>query len=361
LNMKKKVQLCLILFFVYLILAACSNTEAQKSDNLDSGKNIVVDYLGRSVSLPKKVNRIACLYAYTGHVVTMLGDGNKIVAVNNGLKRDTLLLEINPAIEDASVPNISGKINIEELAKANPDLVFIQEETAKDDGEVRKLEELKIPYLVVSFHSVKEQQQSIDMIGRAIGREDKADKFNRFYNEIIQQVSEKVKDIPEKDRIKVYHSVMEATRTDPVDSLPAEWIRLAGAIDVSAGEDLKLIENKYFANLEQILLWDSDVILVNEDGVADYILNNSQWQTLKAVKEKKVYQLPNGVSRWGHPGGLETPLAILWTAKTLYPDKFEDTDMEGMTEKFYKDFFDYKPRKSEVEKILTGKDMRLAK
>lgn len=359
----KKYYLPFFILLWVVLLTACDN----KSDiqttitNENSDEIIVIDYLSREVAIPKKTERIACLYAYTGHVVTMLGDGNKIVAVNNGLKRDLLLNKINPAIKDASVPNQGGKINIEELAYANPDLILIQESIAQDEGEVRKLEELKIPYLVVNFNSMKEQQQSITMIGNALGKSEKAKQFNDFYNEMIALVSERVKDTPDEDKVRVYHSVMEATRTDPAGSLPAEWMKVAGTINVSVGENLKLIENKYFASVEQILIWDPDVILVNEDGVADYILNNPQWQTLKSVKANKVYQLPNGISRWGHPGGLETPLAIVWTAKTLYPDQFTDIDLAEITEEFYEKFFDYQLSSDDMKQILSGKDMRTPK
>lgn len=362
---QRKILLIFALLLLMLPLAACSIDSkaegAASANNHDSGEITVIDYMSREVPIPKRVDRIACLYAYTGHIVTMLGEGDKIVAVNNGLQRDHLLMEINPKINDAVVPNRGDKINIEELANVHPDLVFIQESTAKDEGEIRKLEELKIPYLVVNFNSMKEQQQSIAMIGKALGKQEKADQFNRFYNEMIAKVSERVKDIPEKERVRIYHSVMEATRTDPAGSLPAEWIKAAGAINVSVGENLKLIEKKYFASLEQILVWNPDVILVNQDGVADYILKGSQWQTLKAVKNKQVYQLPNGISRWGHPGGMETPLAIMWTAKTLYPSKFTDINMEEITAKFYEDFFNYKLTPDLLEKILSGKDMRAQK
>lgn len=348
------------LFCLILLLSACSSGESS-AGTAAKDTVTVVDYLGREVTVPKKVNRIATLYAFTGHVVTMLGEGEKIVAVNGGLQRDNLLTEINPAILKAAVPTRNEKLNIEELAASNPDLVFIQESTATDKGEVRKLEELKIPYLVVNFNSIKEQQQSIEMIGQAIGQSKKAKEYNDFYNQVITQVSEKVKNIPEQDRIRVYHSVNEATRTDTADSLPSEWIKTVGAINVSAGEKLKLMENKYFAGLEQILLWDPDVILVNESGVDQYILDSPQWQTLQAVKNNKVFLLPNGVSRWGHPGGLETPLAILWTAKTLYPDKFADTDLEEVTASFYQDFFNFKLTPVLTDKILSGKNMRIPK
>lgn len=359
----KKYYVPFFILLCVIVLTACGDKSGIQTTakNENNDELIVIDYLSREVAIPKKVDRIACLYAYTGHVVTMLGDGNKIVAVNNGLKLDRLLHKINPMIKDAVVPNQQTKINIEELANANPDLILIQEAIAQDEGEVRKLEEMKIPYLVVNFNSMKEQQQSIAMIGKVLGKSEKAKHFNDFYNEMIALVTERVKDIPEEDKVRVYHSVMEATRTDPAGSLPAEWMKVAGAINVSVGEDLKLVEKKYFASIEQILLWDPDVILVNQDGVADYILDSPQWQTLKSVKANKVYQLPNGVSRWGHPGGLETPLAIIWTAKTLYPDRFANVDLAEITAEFYENFFDYTLQPDEMKQILSGKDMRTPK
>ncbi|NMD68671.1 ABC transporter substrate-binding protein [Bacillus sp. DNRA2] len=358
-----KFSIAILVLFLSIVLAACSvDSEAADARSTKAGKSTTVyDYLSREVVIPDKVERIACLYAFTGHVVTMLGEGDKIVAVNNGLQRDNLLNEINPVISDAVVPNRGDKINIEELANIGPDLIFIQESTAKDEGEVRKLDELNIPYLVVNFNSIEEQQQAIAMIGKAIGRSREAERYIDFYNDIIAQVSEGVKNIPEKYRIRVYHSVNEATRTDAAGSLPAEWMKIAGVTNVSVGENLKLTDGKYFANLEQILLWNPEAILVNEDGVSDYILSNPQWETLQAVKNKKVYQLPNGVSRWGHPGGLETPLAILWTAKTLYPDKFSEVNMEEVTGEFYQDFFNYKLDEDYIAKILSGKNMRIPK
>jgi iron complex transport system substrate-binding protein len=103
------------------------------------------------------------------------------------------------------------------------------------------------------------------------------------------------------------------------------------------------------------------VILVNESGVADYILNSRQWSSLSAVKNRKVYQMPNGISRWGHPGSLETPMAILWTAKTLYPNLFSGLDMVSETKSFYKEFYNYDLPEELVRQILSGKGMRVSK
>lgn len=122
-----------------------------------------------------------------------------------------------------------------------------------------------------------------------------------------------------------------------------------------------MVEGKNFAGLEQILLWNPDVIIVNEPGVADYIRHNPQWAPLKAVKYGKVYQMPIGISRWGHPGGIETPLAVLWTAKTVYPQYFSDLDVKSEARRFYKEFYNYSVSDEMLNQILAGKGMRRLK
>ena len=91
------------------------------------------------------------------------------------------------------------------------------------------------------------------------------------------------------------------------------------------------------------------------------MLSERQWATLKAIKEKKVVLMPIGISRWGHPGSIETPLAILWTAKTLYPDRFNEMDMTGETKAFYMDFFNHALPDQLVNQVLSGKLVRKPK
>ena len=71
--------------------------------------------------------------------------------------------------------------------------------------------------------------------------------------------------------------------------------------------------------------------------------------------------MPIGISRWGHPGSIETPLAILWAAKQIYPEKFNDLDMAAETKTFYKDFFEYNLSDDLAVKILSGKLVRKPK
>lgn len=354
--------LILILVLGGLVAGCDSSHKTSQLGVSKPGDTITVtDCIGRKVAIPAHPQRIACLCPESGHALALFGQGDKIVAAVGGMQRDVLLLEMYPHIKNLPVPKSSGVINIEELAKCQPDVVLVKGDTANSQAEVDKLNKMGIPFLVIQFNNMREQQQCMAMIGEVLGTTDQARQYNQYYQKCLERVAEKVADIPEQDRIRVYHSVNEATRTNIRGSLPADWIQAAGANNVALDRELKLYEGKYYAGLEQILLWNPDVILVNDPNVVGYIMNHEQWRPIKAVKNRRVLALPNGISRWGHFSSLETPLAVMWTAKTLYPDKCPDIDMVAETKYFYQKFFRMDLSEETVQMVLKGQGMRASK
>ncbi|MGI5921588.1 MAG: ABC transporter substrate-binding protein [Syntrophomonadaceae bacterium] len=353
--------IALILIFSVLLAGGCRNTEPTIKTNSAAGMRTITDCTGRQVKIPNQVNRIACLCPESGYILAMLGQGDKIAAVTGGLKRDVIFTDMYPHIKELPVPKSNESINIEELIRSKPDVVFVKDDTMRSKAEVEKLNISHIPFLAVTYKDTEQQKSAVEMIGQVVGSEHKAKQYRDYYDRLVNLVEKQVGDIPMKERVRIYHSVNEAIRTDTKGSLAADWTRIAGAYNVSVNEDLKQIEGNYFASLEQILLWDPEYIFVNDPLVVKYIMSNNQWSSLKAVKSGKVLPLPTGISRWGHPSSPETPLVILWMAKTLYPDKFSDVDMEAEVKYFYQEFFAYQLSDQDINKILSGAGMRKPK
>lgn len=361
--MKTKLKICLaIILLAASLLWGCATDTAVPEDVEAEAANensiTVVDCFNREVSITGPVERIACGYAYTGHVAALLGRGDDIVAVVDGLKRDKVLTEMYPHIKDLPVPFSTGAINIEELLSCSPDVVFIKTDTALNKDATDKLDSLNIPYVVIDYFSMEEQMKTISIMGKVLGEEEKAQSYIDYYRETIEKTQEVTLTIPPDERVSLYHSVNEAVRTDLKDSFQDQWIQVTGGINVSVNDELKVSGDKTYATLEQIYLWDPDIIIANESGVPEYIRTNEQWASLRAVKKKKVYQIPNGISRWGHPGSLETPLAIMWTSKLLYPQYFPQLDMVKETKNYYSRFFSMELTDQQAQQILGGKDMR---
>ena len=318
----------------------------------------VTDSLGREVAVPVPANRIACLYAFTGHLVAMLGKAEQIVAVSNGLKRDVLLNTIYPSIGRTRVPKAQGALNVEELVNARPDLVLLSGDIGRREGERIKLERFSIPYLVIDFTTIAEQQQAIAAIGKAVGAEEPVKAYIHYYNEVLDRLAAETADLAAEQRMRLYQATTDPTRTVPGRSLPVQWMRRIGIENLAAGLPRG---GGNQVGIEQLLLWNPEVIVANEPGVAEAMRANPQWATLRALRDRRVLQMPIGISRWGHPGSLETPLGALWIARAVYPERFATLDLATETRAFYRRFFHYEISDETVSRVLKGEGMRLGK
>ncbi len=341
---------------IFLLLMICFFSGTAGADRVQ-----VYDSKKRKITFERPPQRIACLYAFCGHVVTMLDRGPDMVAIVNGLKKDVLLNQIVPQISQMPVPAKGGTINIEALLKTQPDIVFLKPETAAISTEIKKLERFHLPWFTAGYHSMEEQMVIIENIGLAIGRQEKASAYTKYYRSVIHKIRTKTDTIPDHKRVRLYHSSNEPTRTDAPGTIEADWTEAAGIINVSVGSNLVRQADKHFADIEQIIIWNPDVIIVNEAGTDQIILKSKKWAPIKAVQNKKVYTIPVGLSRWGHPGGLETPLAILWTAKKVYPGYFAHIDLKKEIKQFYLQFFNIDLTENMVNRILGSKGMRRSK
>ncbi|HNX28648.1 MAG TPA: ABC transporter substrate-binding protein [Syntrophomonadaceae bacterium] len=351
-----------ILIFILIFCATgCNNRQASNDNQEQKATQIITDCTGREVEVPINPERIACLCPESGYALALYGQGDKIVATTGGMQRDLLLVEMYPHIKGLPIPKSSEVINVEELLSTNADLVFVKGNTTSNQAEMDKLNKVKIPAVALQYDSMAEQQYAMQMIAKIIGCEAEGQKYQDFYQETVEQVKERVAMVPDDERVSIYHSVSEATRTDTDGSLADDWTKAAGVINVSTHQELKFTDGNNYASMEQILMWDPDYILVNDPNVQGYIMEHEHWAPLQAVKNKRVLPLPNGISRWGHDSSLETPLAVLWTAKLAYPELFNDWDMVKTTRDFYEEFFDWQLDDTEIEKILNGKGMREGK
>ena len=344
----------ILILFMCVLMVGCQNVQVA-----DVETHEIIDGLGRAVQVPVEVNKVGCIYAISGHITALLGEGEKIVSVTSGLKRDVMMMTLVPTLEEATEPKNGGSINIEELLVNKPDVIFVASDIALNEAETAKLDKFKIPYLTVAFDSIEGQQNMVRMIGKVYGKSEQAEAYITYCNEKINEIANLTASIDQP--VNVYHSVNEATRTDPKDSIVEEWFEKTGMHLVSTSDELKFISGDYYASLEQILEWNPQMIFVNENGVDEYILTDSKWQSLDAVQTEEVYMLPVGISRWGHPNSLEIPFAMIFAGKKVYPEVFSDFDIESEMKYFYKTFFDVDVTDQMIEEILNGDGMRIRK
>lgn len=324
------------------------------------GFKMITDCVGRNVEIPEHPARVAALDSFAGEAMVMIGAGEKMVAAPNGVRMDSLLERIYPHMQNVGVPMTGGTINAESLMNLKPDLILLKGAMFANDGEVEKIKATGIPFLVISYTTMEEQIRALQIIGDALGgkAQEKASAINAYYRGAIKTAREISNKIPVGKRYRIYHAINEITRTDGKDTIGYDWITCVGATDVSAGAQLQFEESDYFANMEQIFAWNPDIVICNEAGTKRYLMEDEKWKGLKAVREKQVYNIPVGATRWGQRGSLETFFAILWLGTTVYPEYYKGTDLKKEVFHFYETYLGIKLDNETYRLMLSGDGIR---
>ena len=353
---KQNVIISIILTLMMLItVTGCGGGTAVSGET-----KTVTDCVGREVQVPENPERVACLYATAAHMMAMLDEGEKIVGCPNGVKSDVLMQMKYPEITETSTPHQEGSVNTEELLATETDLALVSYSLAASEGEMEKLDDMGIPYVVIDYASIEELRTAVKVAGDVFDKQEKAQQYISFFDDTISMVDERLEDVDLEDGPDVYHSVNEATRTDPEGTICSEIMERARVKDISVEKGTLATGKNAYITLEEIYSWDPDAIIANEYSVTDYVLTDSKWKGLTAVKEKKVYTLPVGATRWCHPGSMEAHMGVLAVALQFYPDKFKDFDMKEYTSDYYKEYFGLELDDKTIDKILAGEGMRMS-
>jgi iron complex transport system substrate-binding protein len=177
-------------------------------------------------------------------------------------------------------------------------------------------------------------------LGKIFQKEDYADKIIEYYEGCAKDVEKRISDVEEKPKVLVvyYSGKAKAYRTFGGDMFQSKLIEMAGGISVS-----KELSGKQTINVEQVANWNPDIILIIQywksgKDVKEKILNDPAWKQIKAVRDGKVYVVPNDGENWIDPCP-KWILGLYWTAKVLHPEEFKDLNVKAKADEFYKKFF----------------------
>lgn len=302
----------------------------------------VTDQGGNEIELAQPVRRILSPYAIGTYYVYGVGAEDRLIAANI-LGREGPAAE-NMARIDPRFPEIDSimqmsqkEINVEEAAALEPDLILASTRTAWIDA----VRELGIPLVLYEGETPEALKEAVRLTGQFLGPNAaaRAEAWAAYYDAVFQTIVEKTNALEEAGRVKVLFTGTEPLRVASGEMYQTAMIEAAGGISVSAA--LTGFWND--VNLEQVLIWNPDVIFVPSYGGAsvEAITGSAEWQALDAVKAGRVYSLP----QFSAP--LDTPvpdsvLGVIWMANTLYPDLLgDDLDCATETTYFYKTWYDY--------------------
>jgi iron complex transport system substrate-binding protein len=292
----------------------------------------VTDQLGRTVTVPQPITRISALHHVGGKIVYALGRQDLLVdQALYGIESD-LMTKIDPKF--AAMPKLlkGHSINTEELVALKPQIVFAY--ASFDKSEMEPIENAGIKVIGIKAETLEDSFEAVKLVAQVLGCPEKAQAYLADCQKLLDLVQERVAPIPAQERLKVMFAGPKSIYTVATgEMLQRILIERAGGLFVSQG--LK----GFWADVspEQVVAWNPDVIFLGstlDTYGLDEIFNNSQFKTVKAVQTKKIYTFPSNVGWWDFPAP-HCVLGVLWSAKTLYPDRFRDVDMLQIADDFY--------------------------
>lgn len=334
--------------------AETSSVQAAASSETETGSETITitDHAGNTVTLPKDIERIAvCNILPLPSVLTVFFDSaEKIVAMAPGsmaAAENGLLGELYPELLKADTSAIGdADVNTEELMKLDPQVVFY---SASNPQIGESLTNAGFNAVAISvnkweYNTVETLNQWMELLGQIFPGNDRTELVKQYSEESMALVQERTASLSDEDRARVFflfNYSESAIVTSGKNFFGQFWADAIGAVNVA--EELQ-DDNSVKVTLEQVYAWDPDIILMTNFTTAqpkdlyENTVGSYDWSTVQAIQQEQVYKMPLGMYRSYTPG-VDTPITLLWLAKTVYPDLFADIDITQETIDYYQTVF----------------------
>ena len=143
----------------------------------------------------------------------------------------------------------------------------------------------------------------------------------------------------------------EGLNTNASGSIHGDIVEQIGAVN-AARVDAASTGGGSEVSLEQIFLWNPDIVLADAKELYEKILNDPAWQDLEAVKNNQVYQIPDiPYSYINNPPSVNRFIGIPWLGNIVYPEVYTEDIRKEVTE-FYQLFYHIELTEEQLDEIL---------
>ena len=338
-----------------LVSGCSSSNEASSASSSAATQNetrTFTDSLGREVELPAQIDRIAPS-GHTANQVLLTMAPEKMVSLSQDLTEDQLKYINLPNYADLPITGAAfgskGDINKEAVAAADPQVII-------DTGEVKDgleedmdtlQEQLGIPVVFIET-TLEDYGAAYEMLGELLGMPERGKELSDYCAAAYKEVTDVMATIPDSERVNLGYFLGDAgLNTIAKDSYQGQVIDLC-ANNVAVLEKATGSGQGQEVSLEQIALWNPDLIIFAPDSIYDTVADDPAWDGIAAIDNGNFYETPATPYNWlNNPPTVNQVMGMQWLPRLLYPDKF-DTSIADVTKSYYKTFYGYDMSDQEV-------------
>lgn len=352
-------RLTAFLFSAALLFSLTACEAVQPKEPVETWE--FTDSCGRTVALPVEVEHIVPSGALAQTVLYTLCP-DKLQSLSSALTRVQKKYIDKKYWELPITGQFYGggaTVNYEEIIRAAPDVIIdigeTKEHIAADMDALQ--EQTGIPTIFVEA-SLATMAAAYETLGKITGETEQAMACAAYIHETLAEASKFSMQIPENERKRVLYAQGEyGTEVLGMGSVHAEVLNYVAAENV-AKLDAVASEGGNEVSMEQIYLWEPQVIILSPDANYNEIFDDPAWGNVQAVKDGAVYEVPSGPFNWmDRPPSVQRVLAVKWLGNLLYPDIF-NIDMVLETQEFYRLFFHYDLTEDEARALMENSTCR---
>jgi iron complex transport system substrate-binding protein len=338
-------------------LAGCgagNSTPVQTGGSTSAGISFR-DQQGKMVTFDQPVTRVVTIpMPAASLLVAVDGGADHLAAMHNAswvAMRDGILGKIFPrALElPHEIATQDFTPNVESIRALNPDVVI----QWSDAQLVAPLENagLKVIGLVNNG-----QQEDVDawiaMFAAMLGKPERATEIKEHSDRELAEVKKLAAGRNGTGpSILYFNRFSGGLKVAAAKTYNDFYIKLVGGTNPATGEDALPGTGMVGLDVEQVLRWDPEVILLGnfDDAMPQDVYSDPVWKDVAAVRSKRVYKVPLGGYRWDPPGQ-ESPLMWHWLSDITFPQ--QQSTLRGKIADYYRMLYNYRPTAADMDRIL---------
>jgi len=351
--MMKKSLFCILALQLMLVLASLSSAQTA------SQTRTVTDVWNRDVEIPNEVDSIICLGSMAPRFAAYLDVVDMMVgAEDSDIGAMTARYDYSPVYHEQlkALPSVgpgggSGENNgyAEAIIQVQPDVILagFNEDACEELQNQTGIPVVSVRYRTQGFID-EGFHRAMRVFAEVVGAQARCEEVLSYIEACREDLHERTKNIAEEDKLRAYTGAVTfngrhgfaftyvnfpaftAVNAHNVADIFLQERTGAAAAEAAASGKAYIGNDGFEVGLEQILLWDPDIIFLdpgNMDLVNDEYANNPIFfDSLRAIQEGQVYTMPS--TNAAGPNITYLLMNAYYAGLTLYLEQFSDIQLK---------------------------------
>ncbi|MBO0844006.1 MAG: ABC transporter substrate-binding protein [Nocardioides sp.] len=340
-----------------LLLVSCG--DKQSADTTQASIRLT-DQRGKVLTFDQPVTKVVTVPMPAASILVAVDrDASHLVGMQEEswlAMKSGILGEFFPAALGVphDVANEEFAPNVESILALEPDVVV--QWADEGNGIVAPMENAGMKVLGVTYGTQQDVNTWFRLFATMLGKPQRGEAMVAKFRELTDQVRRALPPARSgRPSILYFNRYTDGLTVAGPQTYNDYYISLIGGTNPASGSDGVKTMGMVDVDLEQVLAWDPDLVLLGnfDSAVPDDVYSDSRWRGARAVQSRRVYKVPLGGYRWDPPSH-ESPLMFSWLASLAHPGM--KNHLASTIGDYYEFLYGRRPSRKQTAAILWSKD-----